>query len=153
MKENKNKPKKISNKQAKKNAETDLEIKIIEKFTDVIKDLGYNPDKITKEIKKACKQFSKKLLGKQNGLIDLMEGKIATPKSKVSKSAIIGEEKAKKIVIEATRKHPKGEKIIPNAQKHIIPEFSLPVIIDSKETDGINPSVSNPKMDDPENHE
>lgn len=134
MKENKIKPKKILNKQSKKNAEKDLEIKITDRFTDVIKGLGHNSDKITKEIKKASKLFSKKLIESLGDLKESVENKVSKSRIKEAKASIRAEEKAKKVVIKATRKYPKGDKVLTNAQKHIIPEFSLPVIIDANQT-------------------
>lgn len=126
------KPKTIIDKQAKKFAEKELEIKITDRFIDVIKGLGHNSDKITKEIKKAGKQFSKKLLITYSES-ERPERKAAPMKGKSTKAALRAEEKAKKIVIKATQKYSKGERAITNVQKYNLPEFSLPVIVDNTE--------------------
>jgi predicted RND superfamily exporter protein len=128
MKENKTKPKKILNKQTKKSAEKDLKIKITDRFTDVIKGLGHDSNKITKEIKKVSKLFSKKLLEKLDDLADSLESKNSKSKIKEAEALVKSQEKAKKIVVKANQKIIKEEKSIADAHKHIIPDFTLPAI-------------------------
>jgi hypothetical protein len=124
------------NKQAKKNAVKDLEIKLTDRFIGVVRALGYNSDKITKDIKKASKQFSKKLQDDFHDFKNTGENKAAKSKLKADKAAIKAEEKAKKIVIKATKNYSKAVKVIANVQKHVISEFYQPnnlIDIDSHE--------------------
>lgn len=135
MKDNKQTPPQKT-KQAKKNAVKDLEIKLTDRFIDVIKALGHNSDKITKDIKKASKQFSKKLHDKFSDLKNNVDNKAAKSKLKADKAAIKAEEKAKRIVIKATKNYLKADKVVANVQKHVISEFyqpSNPVDIDSQQ--------------------
>ncbi len=129
MKVNKAKPKKILNKHTKKSAQKDLEFKVVDRFTDVIKSLGHDSDKITKEIKKVSKFLSKKLIEKLDGFNDDQEINDNKLKPKDARALNKAQEKAKKIVIKANQKILKEDKTLANSQRHIIPEFSLPAIL------------------------
>jgi len=102
-------------KQTKRVVKKELESTISEKFFEVIKSLGHDAEKFSKEIKKTSKALAKKLTGTYNDVKNAVEDKLEskaknTKTKKISKASV----SAGKSVVSAVKK---AEKVVARVSK------------------------------------